>query len=268
MTRGFYSVIQYCPDRSRAEAVNVGLVLLQVDPHEVRVDITTNYKRVRSLFGVEGPTLKSLKLSTHGIKSRLERSFGDLKTMEDLATFAATRANDLRLTEPRLAKLDDVDADFTRLFGELVFRESSGAMAEESPADVLPPALNDVLYRLQRQGVVWKPGIVTVPVYKRRLEIPYAFRNGVINLIKPHVFPNTKRAETQAATLAVSGDFLRKHPVDGEQRRLVIVSTQETAEQAKEVDEHVAPLFNEYGVRLIRPADAEDFSEEVEATAH
>src|SRR5215472_9475333 len=104
MARGFYSVVQYCPDRFRAEAVNVGLVLLCLDPHAVRVRMTGNHDRVRRLFSIARPELKNLKLSTQGLASRIELSAGELRTLEHLAAFAASRANDLRLTEPRLAK--------------------------------------------------------------------------------------------------------------------------------------------------------------------
>jgi hypothetical protein len=100
------------------------------------------------------------------------------------------------------------------------------------------------------------------------MEIPYAYKNGVVNLVKPHVFPATKHAETQAATLAINGDLIRKHPVDGEKQQLIVVSTQETSAQAKEIDDHVEPLFNEYGVRLIRPQNVDAFATEVEQSAH
>jgi hypothetical protein len=43
---------------------------------------------------------------------------------------------------------------------------------------------------------------------------------------------------------------------------------QETADQAREIDEHVAPLFEEYKVRLIRPQQADAFAAEVEQSAH
>ncbi len=52
MASGFCSVVQYCPDRFRAQAVNVGLVLLCVDPHAVRVKMTGNHDRVRKLFAI------------------------------------------------------------------------------------------------------------------------------------------------------------------------------------------------------------------------
>lgn len=268
MARGFYSVVQYCPDRFRAEAVNVGLVLLCLDPHAVRVKMTNNHDRVRKLFAIARPELKNLKLSTHGLTRRIENSTDELRTAEDLAVFAASRANDLRLTEPRLAKVENLEDDFERLFAELVEERATEVLAEESPAEVLPPRLGEVFYRLQQSHKIWKPGTITVPVYKRKLEIPYAYRNGVVNLVKPHVFPASRHAETQAATLTVNGQLIEKHPIDGERHKLIVVSTQESAEQAREIDNHVGPLFKELGVRLVRPQDADRFAEEVEASAH
>lgn len=268
MARAFYSVVQYCPDRFRAEAVNVGLVLLCTDPHAVRVKMTGDYDRVRKLFLVGKPDLKNLRVSTHGLASRIEQSADELRTSADLAAFAASRANDLRLTEPRLAKLRNIEEDFERLFSQLVEQRSTAALAEASPAEVLPPKLGEVFYRLQQARKIWQPGTITVPVYKRKLEIPYAYKNGAVNLIKPHVFSATRRAETQAATLAINGDLIQRHSIDGEQQKLIVVSTQEAAEQAREIDEHIVPLFKEYDVRLIRPVDADAFAIEVERTAH
>ena len=268
MARGFYSVVQYCPDRFRAEAVNVGLVILRIDPHAVRVKMTGNYDRVRRFFAIGKPEMLNLKVSTQSILSRIEMSADEFRTSEDLAAFAASRANDLRLTEPRLAMLDNVDADLERLFAQLVEQHSTADLAIANPAEVLPPKLGEVFYRLQQARKIWQPGILTVPVYKRKLEIPYAYKNGVVNLVKPHVFPANKRAASQAATLAINGDLIQRHPTAGEQHKLIVVSTLETAEQAREIDEHVEPLFKEYSVRLIRPGDVDAFANEVEQSAH
>ena len=58
--------------------------------------------------------------------------------------------------------------------------------------------------------------------------------------------------------------LIQKHLIDGERHTLIVVSTQENAEQAKEIDDHVAPLFSDLGVRLVRPHDADAFANEVE----
>ena len=157
MARGFYSVVQYCPDRFRAEAVNVGLVLLCVEPHALRVKMTSNHDRVRKLFAISKVDLKNLKFSTQGVTSRIENSADELRTSEDLAAFAASRANDLLLTEPRLAKLSNFNEDFERLFAQLVEYHPSVELADASPAEVLPPKLGEVFYRLQQARKIWQP---------------------------------------------------------------------------------------------------------------
>ncbi|MCC6508628.1 MAG: DUF3037 domain-containing protein [Pirellulaceae bacterium] len=268
MLKAFYSVIQFCPDRFRAEAVNVGLLLICLEPHAVRVGFTRKLNRARSLFEISKKDMESLKLTTEAMRCRIEGAAGEWRTQEELAAFAASRANDLRLTEPRLAKIEDIDTDFERLFNDLVEQRSSAALADASPAEVLPPSLSEVFYRLQKERKIWKPGMFTVPVFNRKLDIPYAFKNGVVNLIKPEVFAGTRRAETQAANLAVNGDLIQRNPINGESHKLIVLSTHETLEQAKEIDEHVGPLFKEYNVRLVRPHEAQAFAEEVERSAH
>lgn len=268
MARGFYSVVQYCPDRFRGEAVNVGLVLLSTEPHAVRVRMASNFDRVRKLFAMGKPELKDLRLSAQGFIRRIELIAGELRTSEDLAAFAASRANDLRLIEPRLAKLSNIDGDLDRLFAQLVESHSTVKPAENTPAELLPPRLGEVFSRLQQVGKIWQPGIISVPVYKRELDIPYAYKNGVVNLVKPHIFPANKWAESQAAMFTVNGQLIQRHLINGEQHQLIVVSTRENVEQAREIDDHVAPMFRDLGVRLIRPQEVDGFAEEVEASAH
>lgn len=268
MAKGFYSVIQYCPDRFRAEGVNVGLVLLCLEPHALRVRMTQKFGRVRKLFGISKLDLNSLKIATEAMKSRIEGATDDWRTPDEFAAFAGSRANDLRLTEPRLAKIADIDADFERLFSELVDERTTASRAVDSPAEVLPPRLSEVFYKLQQEKKIWKPGQFTIPVFKTKLDIPFAYQNGVVNLIKPQVFSATKQAETQAAKLAINGDLIQRDTINGEHHKLIIVSTQETPEQTKEIDEHIEPLFKAYHVRLIRPFSVDSFADEVEQNAH
>lgn len=268
MARAFYSVVQYCPDRFRAEAVNIGLVLLRLEPHALRARVTSNYSRVRKLFSASTPELKNLKLSAQWFADRIEQSAEEFLTDKDLAAFMASRANDFHLTEPRLAKIENFDDDFERLFSELVEERTTMALAKMSPAEVLPPSLSDVFYRLSQQHKIWDPDPIVVPLLKRKLDVPYAFKNGVVNLVKPQVFTPGKRAETTAARLAIDGDLISKHLIDGERHKLIVISTQENEKLAKEVTDHIEPMFREYNVRLIRPQQAEEFAKEVEQSAH
>jgi len=118
--RAFYSVVQYCPDRFRAETVNVGLVLLCPEPYALRVRMTNDFDRARRLFRIGERELANLKMYTSGTQYSIEHSLDEFQTEEGLAAFSASRANDIRLTLPRLAMLEDFETDFERLFSELV----------------------------------------------------------------------------------------------------------------------------------------------------
>ena len=48
--RGYYSLIQYCPDRSRLEAANVGVVLFVPDRSFFKARISPNNEHVRRFF--------------------------------------------------------------------------------------------------------------------------------------------------------------------------------------------------------------------------
>jgi len=232
------------------------------------VRMTDRFDRARKLFRMEKSDLKDIKFSADSLRSRIESSTDQFVSADDLLSFAAARANDIRMTEPRLAKLTDIDQDFDRLYADLVDAEnSSGVQPKEFPT-LLPPELNDVFYRLQREHKIWDPKPITVPILGRKLDVPYAFQNGVVNLVKPQVFAGNRRAETNAAKLAVMGNLFQKHEIDGERYNLIVVSTVEDKKQKKEIDLHIEPLFNEYGVRLVRPNTAAGFAAEVERTAH
>ena len=49
--RGYYSLIQYCPDLSRLEAVNVGVVLFCPEPRFIEARTSAGNDKPRRLFG-------------------------------------------------------------------------------------------------------------------------------------------------------------------------------------------------------------------------
>ncbi|HEY5314551.1 MAG TPA: DUF3037 domain-containing protein [Pirellulales bacterium] len=264
----YCSLIQYCPDRFRAEGINVGVVLFSPQPPCIRARMTAKHARVRKMFGTSGRDLDALKLAKRAMESRLNANNGEIATAADLRSFIATRANDLRMTEPRLIKVTDVESELERLYHELVeFGSGATLVRSDSVPEALPPKLNDVIYRLSNEGRIWKPGKIQIPIRNRSIDIPYAYQNSTVNLVKPYAF-TAKRAETQAASLAIDGDLIQRHQIDGKGHRLIVVSTREDPTLAHELSEHIEPLFREYRVRLVRSNEAEAFASEVEQQAH
>jgi hypothetical protein len=64
------------------------------------------------------------------------------------------------------------------------------------------------------------------------------------------------------------GNLFEQHKVDGESFKLIVVSTIEDEKQKKEIDRHIAPLFDWYKVQLVRPSNAAEFAAQVERDAH
>ena len=81
--RAFYSVVQYCPDRFRAEGVNIGLVLFCEEPLFCGPESSTTTDGCEGLFGVSGKTLATLRLSEQNLLYRLNEQ---VKTSERWTT--------------------------------------------------------------------------------------------------------------------------------------------------------------------------------------
>jgi len=118
--KGYYSLIQFCPEPSRLEAVNLGVVLFCPDARYISARITKSNKRASKLVGRLGFDKASLTSAKRALERRFEVDREAFNTLEDLQKFVDTRGNVLRLTTPRPLKVFDPDQDLDNLFGELV----------------------------------------------------------------------------------------------------------------------------------------------------
>src|SRR5437016_4286218 len=118
--KGYYSLIQFCPDPSRLEAVNVGVVLFCPDAQFIAARTADSNKRPEKLVGRHGFDSASLKSARRAIERRLEADAKAFQTLEDLQHFVDTRANVLKMTAPRPIKVFDPQSDLDKLFQELV----------------------------------------------------------------------------------------------------------------------------------------------------
>jgi hypothetical protein len=260
--QGYYSVIQYRPDTGRAEAANVGIVLYTESPRQLEVKMSATFARVDRFFQPDREKLSRIIESARSTADRLMLSVAEMDSVADLDHFARTLGNDIAMTPPRMAAVENIVSDISRLFDQLVGDEAD--RKHRKPA-MLPTAINQVFEQLASSGKVWQPGRVKIPLNGRSIDIPYAYRNGVLNYVKPVVFSHgTQRIDDKACRLAVEGDQIRKdhdHRVEGVAgRQLVIVSASASDSEA---ESRVAPVFKEYGVVYIPRKAAEEFARKV-----
>jgi hypothetical protein len=116
-------------------------------------------------------------------------------------------------------------------------------------------------FRIARDVVVPLPGIPT------ELRFPFAFRNGVRNLIMPRGFAlDADEAFKEAKELAVDGQLLAKHPdpADNQDRKLIVVG----AVKNREIVPGMKNLFADFDTRLFVEDEIPDLVEEIPKTAH
>jgi hypothetical protein len=263
-SRGYYSLIQYCPDQSRLEVANVGVMLFCPELHFLRTLVAHGNDRVRRIFGFSGRDLARIDAIKQAIVARVEAESQNLPTFEEMQQFVRSRANDIVLTPLRPAKVVRPEEDLKALFAELVGGRQRSSHGEELAwlAEVAKAFDTDTIKNKIRRGLH-----VQLPLMERTIEIPYAFQNGKLNLIKPQQFSALrKEAISRACALAFEGSQLHKHAEQGMERELIVLSAFEDPSGGvlKTIDE----LLRDNSVRHIQVTNIRQLTEEIERSAH
>jgi hypothetical protein len=263
---GYYSLVQYCPDPSRLESVNVGLVLFCPDMAFLDVQLARNDERIRRVFGSEGFRPASLDAAKQALAARLHSPTYRPRTLDEFRRFIDSRGNDLVLTPPRPVKVVQPGEELAQLFHRLVERPRRPRKSRGT----LAPELERVLRELVLAGRARRDLTIEVPVLSKSIHVPYAFRNGVLNLVKPQRFSPVETTATHTAMqLAVEGDLIARHGEDAEgKKQLVVVAS--FADEASEfsVRKRVMGVLGEYPVKTVPPEAVPAFAEEVRREAH
>jgi hypothetical protein len=267
--KGYYSLIQFCPDASRLEAVNVGVLLFCPEAEFIAARTARSNQRAAKLVGRSALNTASLNAAKRAIVRRLQTDREAFARFEDLQKFVDSRGNVLKLTPPRPVKVFNPEVELNNLFDELV-GGIARSQAEES-ATVPAHAQLDVVFRsLKQQGRARLDWEITIPVLGRSLHVPYAYRNGIWNLVKPHYFSRQEgRALRAAERLAIEGDLLFRNPSDDNgKKKLVIISSFDEDQAISNLKSRVEHVLREYNVKTVPDSQVAQFLQEVEQEAH
>ena len=265
-TRGYYSLIQFCPDTCRLEAANIGVVLLCPEQGFFDLKVATSNDRVRRFFGLEGVQLSRVSDARRALESRFRTERERFQSVEGLLQFSRSLGGNLFVTDPRPVKVYDPAAELENLFTALVGSRdgNQGGRMElrqrvRLTLDERPALKGKLLYNQK----------VRVPGSGAALTAPVAFQNGTLNLIKPLEINSS--TINQAHILAVSGDLLRKHPEDLETPTELWIAL---GNPARETDEALAQqaqalkLFREYDLPVFRQDRLDELADAIEARLH
>ncbi len=262
--KGYYSLIQYCPDPSRAEAATIGVALFSPAAGFADARIAGSNRRISRFFGPGSFDPRRLDEQKQSILARVRTQAKRLAGGEDLPPFLATFANELTLTPARPMKVADPEQDLAELYAQLV---GEGDGKSRRPHRI--PQLDEALSQPRFERKVCRQVDVTVPVLNTRIRIPYAYQNGRLNLIKPESFSEVPReAVAKAMRLAAEGDLLYRH-VDAQRRqRQLLVVAAFGPDVPADLPGRISQLFAEFDTRIFPESRLPELLEEIEQQAH
>ncbi len=226
--QGYYAVVQYCPDPSRQEAANIGVVLFCPSVGFLKARLAGDNERIRRFFGaVDGQLVDAAK---EAFVSRLDVDVKSFGSLEDLTDYAGRRANELRLTALRSVKVIDPNVELEELFQRLAGEQK--ARRQTGSARML---FGDKIKKEGLTHVLQKSIAVRVPTLNREIKAPYGYKNGRFNMIEPVNFISSGAAFTTACTRAIEGKALyeTQDPVLG-LLKLIVVGQFSTESRSEE----------------------------------
>lgn len=264
--KGYFSLVQYCPDMSRAEGANIGVVLLVPEVGFVRARMATGNDRIRRFFGPDADGPGHLNAMKQALASRIQVERTTFKTVDDLDRFASLQANRLTMTKPRFVKVTDAERDLDQLFRELV-----GARTRRELPDEVAPVRRLLSRTFEKENLnqyLQRDVTVKVPAFHTEITVPFAFKNGALNLIQPARFQQETVAGVRSAAcqLAVEGVSLQRHP-DSRLGPLALVVVAAFRKTAQEEERIVRDILSENNVTLFSWQQVHQLTEKIRTTA-
>jgi hypothetical protein len=265
--RAFYSLVQYCPDLSRLEVANIGVVIFCAELNFLGSRMTQNHTRINQMFGRGQRDLKRLRAVKAGLQEKLSNSCAEQMSLEHLNQLAALHVNTIRMTKFMPCKVSqNPETDLQSMFEELVDVEVTEKTV--SKADALRNSLEtrfsdpDLDKRLRRKIKV------RIPVLDREEEIPYGYQNGRFNLIAPVVFPKGKSAlEDRSAKYAVEGKSIYENP-DQDLGGMQLLIVGHFDEGSQDFIETAKRILESHRVRLFRRSELPKLADEILTHGH
>ncbi|MCX7424655.1 MAG: DUF3037 domain-containing protein [Planctomycetia bacterium] len=262
-TKGYYCLIQYCPDLSRLEAANIGVLLFCPDRLFLQARTARDNRRIQHFFGREDHDWSQINSFKIGIEERLEVEHPNIQTLDDLQRFIQLLANQIQITAPRPMRVRVPEEDLDRLFQDLVggqHRKQKSTSFKRHVGDRFANAAG-------LESKIARDVSIHVPISNRDIEIPYGYQNGRFNLIQPVTFQSKEPANdiSKACRFAVEGHSLHEtqNPRYGDVQ-LVVVGR--FLSQGGDTKADVGRILKEHEVQLYAEEHLSDLIDEIRRT--
>ncbi len=227
--KGWFSIVQFCPDPNRLESANVGVLLFCPALEFLDVRMASDNHRIIKFFGPLKSDRQIVDSFKKGLVERVQKERKQIVNHEQLLDFVDRRANLMRISPPRSIRITDAEKQLDDLFAELV---GGSGRREASVTDRLAKSLEQP----SLEAKLYKSVPITVPIDGRQLQVPYAFQNGRFNLIQPVRFQSENPLQT-AYRYAVEGDSIYEtdHEKFGKLKLLVVGCFRSKSDENKQI---------------------------------
>jgi hypothetical protein len=113
--KGYYSLIQFCPDLSRLEAINIGVLIYCPEAGRLEFLLTHSNERIRVVFGEQDWDF--VNRARESVESHLRLGFDTVTTLE---SYISSRANVIQLTPLRSLIMGEIILEIAYLYRRLV----------------------------------------------------------------------------------------------------------------------------------------------------
>lgn len=256
---GKYSIIQYSAAPERFEFVNIGILLLDLNRRHVGFRFAQSAKRLDLMFGKQPRAfLSALK---DGLYNRVHAELGPEWDVQRLEKFAASRANNVRLSKLQPILIENPEVDLADLFSSLVF--------DEQPAPRVPRLASELRREFVRAGVeqfVERPRPIELP-QGVKIDVPYAYQNGAYNLIDPvRLAGAADGALAQASKRAVQGQWLWQYSMrSARPSKLVVVG--EVTQQEPSFIIAVREMMQQHNVKFYEMSHVDPLLDDIKQNA-
>lgn len=254
--KGYYSVIQFCPDLMRLEAANIGVLLFCPELPFLAARIARDNDRIRKFFGSQDLDWQKLRLLKAAFEDRVAAEAETIRTLDQLQEFIDLRANQFRLTKPRSIRIEDPQQQLRQLFEELADSRSPRRQRRRFGRMIAEKLRRARLDRKLRRDIS-----VTVPILNRQMRFDHGFQNGRFNLIQTASFRSEpSNSLNTACRYAIQGESLYDHQDEqlGAMRLIVIGDFRSKRDESKNdvgriLEAHKVKLYAEWELgELIR----------------
>ncbi len=253
MSQGYFSLIQYCPDWTRLEVCNLGVMLFCSEPQFLDVAMTRRYAtRIHKIFGRDH-SLEHVKMFKDIFAERIRVEKSRLCNLEALKSFIAKRANSFLITEPRSIDVRDPARELADLFKE-IFGETTKSESKKrvSTKERFYQALEMALGAdLDRRVVRNLPQMeVPVPGFHRTIRPCAGYLNGSFNIVVSERL-TPENSFTKMSCNLIAGKFFRETPSKywGTQRLVILAETNHSAEVEEQV-ETFRPMMEDQNIGI------------------